>query len=108
MTSMQMASLTAVDQSLSGSASGIFSTFRYFGSIISSTLIGIISGFQSLFIVLMGAGIGFFYPNASNNEIYLPIIWAFRLMTPALYINLERGVFFIFLTVSYNWQRNQH
>ena len=57
MTSMQMASLTAVDQSLSGSASGIFSTFRYFGSIISSTLIGIMSGFQSLFIVLMGAGI---------------------------------------------------
>ncbi|MFA3773751.1 MFS transporter [Bacillus safensis] len=61
MTSMQMASLTSVDQSLSGSASGIFSTFRYFGSIISSTLIGIMSGFQSLFIVLMGAGIlGFF------------------------------------------------
>ena len=60
MTSMQMA-LTSVDQSLSGSASGIFSTFRYFGSIISSTLIGIMSGFQSLFIVLMGAGIlGFF------------------------------------------------
>lgn len=57
MTSMQMASLTAVEQSLSGSASGIFSTFRYFGSIISSTLIGIMSGFQSLFIVLMGAGI---------------------------------------------------
>lgn len=57
MTSMQMASLTAVDQSLSGSASGIFSTFRYFGSIISSTLIGIMSGFQPLFIVLMGAGI---------------------------------------------------
>ncbi|WP_144482159.1 MFS transporter [Bacillus pumilus] len=57
MTSMQMASLTAVDQSLSGSASGIFSTFRYFGSIISSTLIGIMSGFQSLFIVLMCAGI---------------------------------------------------
>ncbi|MEW4195165.1 MFS transporter [Bacillus altitudinis] len=61
MTSMQMASLTSVDQSLSGSASGIFSTFRYFGSIISSTLIGVMSGFQSLFIVLMGAGIlGFF------------------------------------------------
>ncbi|MEE3678239.1 MFS transporter [Bacillus safensis] len=61
MTSMQMSSLTSVDQSLSGSASGIFSTFRYFGSIISSTLIGIMSGFQSLFIVLMGAGIlGFF------------------------------------------------
>lgn len=57
MTSMQMASLTSVDQSLSGSASGIFSTFRYFGSIISSTLIGILSGFQSLFIILMGAGI---------------------------------------------------
>ncbi|NQD53482.1 MFS transporter, partial [Bacillus altitudinis] len=32
-------------------------TFRYFGSIISSTLIGILSGFQSLFIILMGAGI---------------------------------------------------
>ncbi|MGF9724157.1 MFS transporter [Bacillus safensis] len=61
MTSMQMASLTSVDQSLSGSASGIFSTFRYFGSIISSTLIGVMSGFQSLFILLMGAGIlGFF------------------------------------------------
>ncbi|KLL01231.1 MFS transporter [Bacillus pumilus] len=61
MTSMQMASLTSVDQSLSGSASGIFSTFRYFGSIISSTLIGVMSGFQSLFIVLMGAGIlGYF------------------------------------------------
>ncbi|MGE6630187.1 MFS transporter [Bacillus sp. NPDC077027] len=57
MTSMQMASLTSVDQSMSGSASGIFSTFRYFGSITSSTLIGLISGYHTLFIILMSAGI---------------------------------------------------
>ncbi|PJN89458.1 MFS transporter [Bacillus sp. mrc49] len=57
LTSMQVASLEAVDESASGSASGIFSTFRYFGSIISSTLIGIITNYSVLFAILMAAAL---------------------------------------------------
>ncbi|MGE7877540.1 MFS transporter [Peribacillus muralis] len=57
LTSMQVASLEAVDESASGSASGIFSTFRYFGSIISSTLIGIINNYSVLFAILMAAAL---------------------------------------------------
>lgn len=55
LTSMQVASLEAVDESVSGSASGIFSTFRYFGSIVSSTLIGIVASYSILFGILMVA-----------------------------------------------------
>lgn len=57
LTSMQIASLEAVDESVSGSASGIFSTFRYFGSIISSTLIGIIANYSILFGILIVAAL---------------------------------------------------
>ncbi|MBE9914423.1 multidrug efflux MFS transporter [Paenibacillus donghaensis] len=51
MPSMQMAYLSAVDPKMSGSASGIFSTFRYFGGIASSVLITVMSGFQYLFLI---------------------------------------------------------
>ncbi|MFF2457935.1 MFS transporter [Peribacillus simplex] len=57
LTSMQVASLEAVEESASGSASGIFSTFRYFGSIISSTLIGIIANYSILFGILIVAAV---------------------------------------------------
>lgn len=57
LTSMQVASLEAVDESVSGSASGIFSTFRYFGSITSSTLIGIVASYSILFGILMIAAL---------------------------------------------------
>ncbi|MGE7118640.1 MFS transporter [Peribacillus sp. NPDC046944] len=57
LTSMQVASLEAVDESVSGSASGIFSTFRYFGSIASSTLIGIVASYSILFGILMIAAL---------------------------------------------------
>ncbi|MBO1000200.1 MFS transporter [Bacillus sp. SD075] len=57
LTSMQVASLEAVEESASGSASGIFSTFRYFGSIISSTLIGIIGNYSILFGILIVAAL---------------------------------------------------
>lgn len=51
MPSMQMTSLSAVEPNMSGSASGIFSTFRYFGSIASSVLIAMIAGYQYLFLI---------------------------------------------------------
>ncbi|MBE9916901.1 MFS transporter [Paenibacillus donghaensis] len=51
MPSMQMAYLSAVDPNMSGSASGIFSTFRYLGGIASSVLITVMSGFQYLFLL---------------------------------------------------------
>lgn len=57
LTSMQVASLEAVDESVSGSASGIFSTFRYFGSIVSSTLIGIVANYSILFGILLVAAL---------------------------------------------------
>ncbi|MFJ7928753.1 hypothetical protein [Peribacillus sp. NPDC096448] len=57
LTSMQVASLEAVEESASGSASGIFSTFRYFGSIISSTLIGIIANYSIHFGILIAAAL---------------------------------------------------
>ncbi|MFC0612659.1 MFS transporter [Scopulibacillus daqui] len=50
---LQTAVLQSVSKELSGTASGIFSTFRYFGSIISSTLISIITGSTALFILLL-------------------------------------------------------
>lgn len=49
MPSMQMTSLSAVDLKMTGSASGIFSTFRYLGGIVSSVLIAMISDYQCLF-----------------------------------------------------------
>lgn len=57
LTSMQVSSLSTVDAGMSGTASGIFSTFRYFGSITSSALIGLISGFHILFIILIGVSV---------------------------------------------------
>ncbi len=57
LTSMQVSSLATVEPGMSGIASGIFSTFRYFGSIISSALIGLISGFHILFIILIGVSV---------------------------------------------------
>ncbi|MBA4496107.1 MFS transporter [Paenactinomyces guangxiensis] len=50
---MQTASLQSVSKELSGTASGIFSTFRYFGSMISSTLVSLFVGQTSLFVVLL-------------------------------------------------------
>ncbi|MCI4170886.1 MFS transporter, partial [Bacillus spizizenii] len=52
LTSMQVSYLATVDPSMSGVASGIFSTFRYFGSIFSSALIGVISGYDPIFMIL--------------------------------------------------------
>lgn len=57
LTSMQVSSLATVDPGMSGVASGIFSTFRYFGSIISSALIGLISGYHTLFMILFAVSI---------------------------------------------------
>lgn len=57
LTSMQVSSLATVDPGMSGVASGIFSTFRYFGSIISSALIGMISGYRTLFMILFAVSI---------------------------------------------------
>ncbi|AVB09220.1 MULTISPECIES: MFS transporter [Bacillus] len=57
LTSMQVSSLATVEPGMSGIASGIFSTFRYFGSIISSALIGLISGFHILFMILIGVSV---------------------------------------------------
>lgn len=56
-TSMQVASLDSVHTELSGTASGIYSTFRYFGSIISSTLIALVSNYNYVFIILGISGI---------------------------------------------------
>ncbi|MFC7441563.1 MFS transporter [Laceyella putida] len=53
MSAMQMASLQSVNKEMSGSASGIFSTFRYFGSMISSTLVSLLVGSSTLFFVLI-------------------------------------------------------
>ncbi|MBH8599130.1 MFS transporter [Thermoactinomyces sp. CICC 10523] len=50
---MQTASLQSVSKELSGTASGIFSTFRYFGSMISSTLVSLLVGQASLFVILL-------------------------------------------------------
>ncbi|PTM57748.1 MFS transporter [Desmospora activa] len=49
MGAMQLSSLDAVEQEKSGIASGIFSTFRYFGSMIASALIAITAGSSFLF-----------------------------------------------------------
>ncbi|RAS90858.1 MFS transporter (plasmid) [Priestia endophytica] len=57
LTSMQVASLDSVNKELSGTASGIYSTFRYFGSIISSTLIALVTSYNYIFIVLGVSGI---------------------------------------------------
>jgi EmrB/QacA subfamily drug resistance transporter len=57
LTSMQVASLDSVNKELSGTASGIYSTFRYFGSIISSTLIALVTNYNYIFIVLGVSGI---------------------------------------------------
>ncbi|SEM73757.1 MFS transporter [Lihuaxuella thermophila] len=54
---MQTASLLSVSKELSGTASGIFSTFRYFGSMMSSTLVSLLAGRASLFAVLLAASV---------------------------------------------------
>ncbi|WP_026677937.1 MFS transporter [Fictibacillus gelatini] len=56
-TAMQTASLESVSKEMSGTASGIYSTFRYFGSMISSTLVSMLAGSSSLFAVLLVAAI---------------------------------------------------
>lgn len=73
MPSMQMTSLAAVEPKMSGSASGIFSTFRYFGSIASSVLIAMIAGYQYLFLIfalvsLFGVAISRLYKSATAIE----------------------------------------
>ena len=73
MPSMQMTSLSAVEPKMSGSASGIFSTFRYFGSIASSVLIAMIAGYQYLFLIfalvsLFGVAISRLYKPATAIE----------------------------------------
>jgi len=57
LTSMQVASLDSVSKEQSGTASGIYSTFRYFGSIISSTLIALVTSYNCIFIILGISGI---------------------------------------------------
>ncbi|MBU8689745.1 MFS transporter [Priestia megaterium] len=57
LTSMQVASLDSVSKEQSGTASGIYSTFRYFGSIISSTLIALVTSYNYIFIILGISGI---------------------------------------------------
>ncbi|MBE2976985.1 MFS transporter [Priestia megaterium] len=57
LTSMQVASLDSVSKEQSGTASGIYSTFRYFGSIISSTLIALVTSYNYIFIILGVSGI---------------------------------------------------
>lgn len=57
-TAMQTASLQSVSKEMAGTASGIYSTFRYFGSMIASTLVSLWVGSNLLFamLLIMSAG----------------------------------------------------
>ncbi|QKG86079.1 MFS transporter [Kroppenstedtia pulmonis] len=57
-TAMQTASLQSVPKEMAGTASGIYSTFRYFGSMIASTLVSLWVGSNLLFamLLIMSAG----------------------------------------------------
>ncbi|MCI1692841.1 MFS transporter [Aneurinibacillus aneurinilyticus] len=54
---MQTSSLESVDKSMAGIASGIFSTFRYFGSMVASTLVGLVLNSHILFMALLLASV---------------------------------------------------
>jgi predicted MFS family arabinose efflux permease len=57
MTAMQVAVLQSVKKEMSGIGTGIFSTFRYIGGIIGSTLIGFLSQSPVLFVILFAFGV---------------------------------------------------
>jgi len=53
LSAMQNASLQSVPRSVSGVASGIYSTFRYIGGMCASVMVSLMFGFHWLFVVLM-------------------------------------------------------
>ena len=53
LSAMQNASLQSVPRSVSGVASGIYSTFRYIGGMGASVMVSLMFGFHWLFVVLM-------------------------------------------------------
>ncbi|WP_162800267.1 MFS transporter [Oceanobacillus zhaokaii] len=53
LTSMKVVALEAVRPEMSGIASGIYSTFRYMGSMVASTLVSLLTGSVSLFVVML-------------------------------------------------------
>lgn len=57
MSAMQLSSLDAVEQEQSGIASGIFSTFRYFGSMVASAMVAITAGSSLLFGCFVAAAL---------------------------------------------------
>lgn len=68
--SMQTLSLSSVSKNMAGSASGIYSTFRYFGSILATVLIGIITDFKALFLIFaLISTFGIFMMNGSKEQI---------------------------------------
>lgn len=67
---MQTAALISVDKNSAGTASGVFSTFRYFGSMLSSSFISIISGSIKLFVILLVVSvIGLFISRGIKNPV---------------------------------------
>ena len=54
MPSMQASNLESVAKEKTGVASGVFSTFRYMGSMVASALTSILVGSQTIFYILMG------------------------------------------------------
>ncbi|MBP1932119.1 MFS transporter [Ammoniphilus resinae] len=57
LSAMQNASLQSVPRTVSGVASGIYSTFRYIGGMCASVMVSLMFGFHWLFIVLMAISV---------------------------------------------------
>lgn len=73
--SMQTSNLESVTKEKTGVASGVYSTFRYMGSMIASALTSILVGSQILFYILMGfavlgllLGLRIKQPNMQNKQ----------------------------------------